>query len=121
MALHGFDPGLIGDVDILTSERDACALGRRLKCDNQAETDDDLFRSKKFFRLETKGLPLEIMAGLEVRHRDLWQPVRPRTRQNISRSGLSLFVPDLDELVEIFTLFGRRKDLERVNTMRAIR
>jgi hypothetical protein len=118
MALHGIDPGPIGDIDILVSKKDGLALGRQWKCVNCAGSGAGRFRSEILLKHRVLGMDVEVMAGLEVRHQSGWHPVLPKTHQKIVRQGVALFVPEQAELINIFRLFGRKKDIERANRMR---
>ncbi len=118
MALHGIDPGPIGDIDILVSKRDGLALGQEWKCENCAGSGTERFRSEILLKHRVLGVDVEVMAGLEVRHQTGWHPVLPETRQKVVRQGVVLFVPEQTELISIFKRFGREKDIERANRMR---
>lgn len=118
MALHGVDPGPIGDIDILVSKKDALALGQKWECRNCAGSGTGRFRSTILLKHRIIGVDVEVMAGLEVRQQSGWHPVLPKTRQKITRQGVVLFVPEQAELINIFRLFGREKDIERANRMR---
>jgi hypothetical protein len=57
------------------------------------------------------------MAGLDVAVAGCWQRVEPRTRQRIMKSDGPLFVPDQQELLALFRLFGRPKDAPRIKAL----
>ena len=118
MVLHGVDPGPIGDIDILVSQKDGLALGQEWECENCAGSGAGRFRSEVLLKHRVLGVDVEVMAGLEVRHQSGWHPVLPKTRQKIVRQGVVLFVPEQAEVISIFRLFGRKKDIVRANRMR---
>ena len=113
IALHSFDPGQIGDIDILVSSQDARQLSRKRHWENVASQGTDRFRSDLLLRPVIGNLQVEFMAGLQVRHKGSWHTVLPVTRQIIPLQGMSLFVPEQGELAEILHLFGREKDIAR--------
>lgn len=105
--LHGVGTA-VSDVDVLTSASDARAMLAAWP-DAVIGAAGERFRSQPYARLPGRGLPIEIMAGLEVRVGHIWRAVRPMTRT--ARGGV--FVPERAELVAILRLFGRDKDLRR--------
>lgn len=113
VALHGIDPGRIGDVDVLLDRRDAgpvfTALG--LACEEGQRT--GRFRSELFGTWRGSVLAVELMAGFLVNEESEWHEVWPRTRLAVPMGDHTLFVPDRAELRAMFTRFGRAKDLAR--------
>ncbi len=107
--LHGVGTA-VSDVDVLTSASasDARAMLAAWP-DAVIGAAGERFRSQPYARLPGRGLPIEIMAGIEVRVGHIWRAVRPMTRT--ARAGV--FVPERAELVAILRLFGRDKDLRR--------
>lgn len=116
MALVGVPDLSPPDVDLLVSERDAQRLIEAWNAEVAPPSSSDLFRSKTFAKAGVAPLPIEIMAGFEVRTDDGWRPVRPRTRLAVR----SVFVPTAAEQVEICRLFGRPKDLARIGALEAL-
>lgn len=109
--LHGADIAA-SDVDLLVSRRDGEALLGRLGPVG-APAPSDRFRSDLFGRWDAPPLPVDIMAGFHALGRDGWQPVLPATRVAIPLGDVTLFVPDISELIAHCRLFGRPKDLTR--------
>ena len=56
---------------------------------------------------------MEIMGDFEVRGPGGWAPLWPVTRQTIDGPWGRVFVPEIDEQVDILRRFGRPKDLRR--------
>ena len=113
VALHGADAGTIADIDVIVSQRDLEALYEHLPLTNTPDATKDFFRSQLFGLWREPALPVEFMAGLEVRIDDVWHNVEPCTRQAIELGENPLFVPEREELVAILRRFGREKDLRR--------
>lgn len=109
VALHGVDPGPIGDVDVLLGPADARRLIPTLGVETSPGRPDERFRSTIFARWTAPPLPVEFMAGLELREDGRWHAVLPRTR--IALGGV--FAPDRADLIAILHRFGRDKDLRR--------
>jgi hypothetical protein len=110
MALHGV-PGLaVGDIDLLTSRRDAAALLRSKGVEPAPGEAGGRFRSDVFGRWSARAYIVETMGGFHVDGRELV----PQTR--IARGGL--YIPSVAELIEMCELFGRPKDAERAARLR---
>ena len=112
VALNGVDPGGIADVDVLTSARDASAILAAVGCVADTCSDRSAFRSV-YGRLPSPALPIEVMGGLEVFVRDRWRAITPCTRVAVSTGGVTVYVPEREDLIAILRLFGRAKDLAR--------
>ena len=112
VVLHGAETG-VADIDLFLSRRDALALLEQPGCGRIRPAPSPLFRSALFGRWEGAGLPIELMAGLEVSRGGAWLPVQPRTRVAVRVEGATVHLPDRSELGEILGLFGRPKDLAR--------
>ncbi|MEM7666216.1 MAG: hypothetical protein AAF250_10215 [Pseudomonadota bacterium] len=117
VALHGGDPGVIADIDVITSRRDLDALFKRLPLTDTPETGKAIFRSERFGRWSEPDLDVEFMAGLKVRVKDIWLPVEPQTRQAFDIGGATVFASEREELIAMLHLFGREKDLRRAATL----
>lgn len=109
VALHGVDPGPILDVDVLLGVADATRLLPMLGMPVSPGRPDDRFRSTIFARWTAPPLPVEFMAGLELRDDGGWQAVLPRSRIALGE----VFAPDRADLITILHRFGRDKDLRR--------
>ena len=116
MALHGIDPGEIGDVDVLMDAGDARALLPRLGLEN-APRPDKMFRSEVFGRWEAPPLAVDFMGDFAVRQGAGWSAVEPVTRQHVSVGSTSVAVPALIELRHLFERFGREKDRARIRLL----
>ena len=108
-ALHGAAVGTIGDVDVVTGVADARRL---LSAPDVVAVDaggDGPFRSDVFARLTRLPMAVDILGGFHVRG----VPLVIETRVACPVGDGVVFVPARDELVRIFRLFGRPKDLLR--------
>lgn len=113
VALHGADPGPIGDVDVLLERRDVpavfAAFGLR-DCPGEGTTQ---FRSEHFAIWRGSAMPVELMAGFELHEGCVWHEIWPQTRQAVRLGDHTMFVPERHELRKLLTRFGRPKDLAR--------
>ena len=113
----------VADVDVLTSRRDAEALiacwAARLEPGLPAEG-AERFRSR-FARFRFAGLPLEVMGGLELHGATGWQPVAAGPLQLVGVHGTPIPVPTLDAQIELCQAFGRDKDRQHAEALRALR
>ena len=119
LTLHGIDAGPVDDVDLLIEPGLADAVFDQLGIAPIVLPPDSLFRSTAFARWNAAPVAVEVMAGLDVAVAGRWQRVEPRTRQRIVKSGGPLFVPDQQELLALFRLFGRPKDAPRIRALMA--
>ena len=115
-ALHGLDATAIGDVDILTSITDA----RRLVAEPDVVAIDDGgtggFSSDVFAHLTGLPLKVDILGGFKVRG----TPLVIETRVALPVGEALVYVPAREELVGIFRLFGRPKDIARADALAAL-
>ncbi len=118
MALHGAELQ-VGDIDLLMSRADAARLLERHGRAPAAGSTHSKFRSDVFGRLECGGYEVEVMGGFHVHDGVEWRAVRPRSRIACLFQSAELFVPPVDELVEMCRLFGRPKDEERERLLQA--
>lgn len=105
----------VGDLDVLTSARDAQTLidhwqDRRLPTEQAAG--GDRFHSR-FARFAFPGMPVEVMGDLEVRDGPQWRRVRVGDVQMARIDELVIPIPAEAEQVRLLRLFGRDKDLQR--------
>lgn len=118
--LKGYDPGHIGDIDVLLSVADA----RRVVSDhglaNQRDGGTSLYRSAYVLRPNLGEMPVELLAGYEILQDNAWSTVSPVSRNPIFYKGSEVFVPTDDELISIFEQLGRAKDFDRIRAMQAL-
>jgi hypothetical protein len=120
VALHGADPGHVGDVDVLLSVVDARRILPAIGIELRQGSVHAAFRSSIFGTWTGTALPVEFMADFDHRSGEVWFPVRPATRQPIKIDGAIVFVPDKAELQFMLTAFGRPKDMERARSLAAV-
>jgi hypothetical protein len=105
----------VGDLDVLTSTRDAQALIQhwhesRLSTGHAAGAEQ--FRSH-FARFAFPGVPVEIMGDLEAHDGRDWCRVRVGHIVIACLGDLEIPIPSEDEQIRLLRLFGRDKDLQR--------
>jgi hypothetical protein len=112
----------VADVDLLVSRRDAdtlMALWAERRETVYQPADAERFRSH-FARFRFPGLPVEVMGGLELNQGDGWRPVEAGRLTLAGLNGLAVPVPSLADQIRILENFGREKDAQRANTLRAL-
>lgn len=119
VALHGIDPGPVGDVDILLDVADARQILATLGVVPEAKPPHADFRSTLFGTWHAPPLPVEFMAGFHHREASQWVAVHPATRVRIDMTGGAVFVPDRAELERMLRRFGRPKDIVRADRLAA--
>jgi hypothetical protein len=117
VALHGGDPGAVGDVDILLDPRDVPVVFAALGLPLDPGQGTTLFRSEWFGTWRGAPLPVELFAGFASCEGGVWNAVLPKTRQAVTVGGAALYVPERRELKAMLLRFGRPKDLARAATL----
>jgi len=113
-ALYGARPIQVSDVDVMISVEDARRLFPRIGLEQAVPAPHPRFRSEIFGRWQSCPLVVEFMANFELRYLDgMWRPMIPQTRRMIMLDDTMIFLPELAELKDMFTRFGRPKDQER--------
>lgn len=118
MVLAGFDDVEPEDVDILASSATVLRFLERWGIEPGEQRPGEKFRSFPYRRIRLPGCTdIEVMGDLEVLSDGIWRHVLPRTRRRVLFDGVALFVPEAAEQAEIMRLFGRPKDLSRVEVL----
>lgn len=115
--LHGIDPGVVRDVDVLMDERDLAAVLAPLGLQPQAGQSDGLFRSRCFVSWDQAPLTVEFFAGFELCEAGRWTEIRLQSREWSAFGDCGLPVPGRDELAALLRRFGRPKDLIRAEQL----
>lgn len=103
------------DIDVLIGMDDVPLIRALPGIRIRAGDDHSLFRSRFYAASEVGGIEVEYMAGFELCHAGRWEPVWPRSRVLLDLGdGLSVPVPDRDELAGMLARFGREKDIARI-------
>jgi hypothetical protein len=121
VALHGANPGHVGDVDVLLSVDDARRILLMIGIQPRHGSAHAAFRSSIFGNWSgTTPLPVEFMADFHRWSGEAWLPVLPATRKRIEVDGMVVFVPERADLQAMLAAFGRPKDLERARSLAAV-
>ena len=117
MALYGLTEIHVPDIDVLCAPREAHALLAALGGAIVPDPGEGLFRSTVFGRAPDQPILVEVMADLETRDGAEWRPVVFTSRRRVFIDDLPLFVPDIRDHIALYRLFGRPKDLARVEQL----
>jgi hypothetical protein len=117
MALYGLTDIHVPDIDVLCAPRDARALLAALGGEVIADPGEGLFRSAVFGRAPDQPILVEVMADLEARDGAEWRSVAFASRRRVFVEDTPLFVPDIRDHIALYRLFGRPKDLARVEQL----
>jgi len=120
VALHGADPGSVGDVDVLLSVADARHILPAIGIELREGSAHASFWSSIFGRWTKTALPVEFMADFHRYSGMAWVPVLPTTRQAIEVDGTVVFIPERAEMETMIAEFGRPKDIERACRLAAL-
>ena len=121
MVLWGLRDWRAPDIDIMASPRDARRLIEALHGEVTPDPGEGLFRSHVFGQILTTPVPLDVMAGMDVRAGGDWVPVTFSTRVAIALEDFTVFTPSINEQIETCRLFGRPKDLLRAEMLESLR
>ena len=107
----------ISDIDILTTENDAEFLrteweNRIIK--NHVLIDSELF-SSKFSRNRFSVLDIEILGGLKINIKGEWTKLEIFEYITVTIDNFDIKIPTLKEQKRILSLFGRKKDIDKLN------
>ena len=117
MALVGLRDWRVPDIDVLTSPGDARRLIAALKGEIVTDPGEGQFRSRVYGRADGQAVPIEVMAGLEVRTGADWRPVVFDTRAPVAVGRHILHIPAPAEQIAMARQFGRPKDLARADAL----
>jgi len=121
MVLAGLQDWRAPDIDIMASPRDARRLIEALHGQVVEDPGEGVFRSQVFGQILTTPVPLDVMAGMDVRAGGDWVPVTFSTRVPIVLEDFTVFTPSIAEQIETCRLFGRPKDLQRAEMLESLR
>lgn len=117
MALVGLSDWRVPDIDVLASPGDVRRLAEALDARIVTDPGEGQFRSRVYARTEGRAVPIELMAGLEVRTGPDWRPVEFGSRLPVAVGSGPLYIPSLAEQIATARLFGRPKDLARADAL----
>jgi len=120
VALHGGDPGEVRDIDLLLDRQDHAAVVAGLGLVPSAGESDGRFRSDWFNRWTGAALPVDLFAGFHLLADGVWQEALPHSRVAVQAGGITVHVPDRQELAVLLARFGRDKDLRRIAALSRI-
>ena len=121
MVLWGLRDWRVPDIDVMCSPRDARRLIEALHGQAGEDPGEGVFRSQVFGQILTTPVPLDVMAGMDVRASGDWVPVTFSTRVPIAVEDFTVFTPSINEQIETCRLFGRPKDLQRAELLESLR
>lgn len=119
--LHGLKQHALSDIDVVLSVADADMLSERLQIRPQAKSPHPSFRSKRFLLWEELPISAEFMAGFDVLHDGEWVNIYPSNCLEVPLGKHSLRVPNFEDFTAICRMFGRPKDLQRLEQLAAIK
>ena len=107
----------ISDIDILTTENDAEFLRTEWKnriVKDHILIDSELF-SSKFSRNRFSVLDIEILGGLKINIQGQWTKLEILEYKTVTIDNFEIKIPTLKEQKRILNLFGRKKDIVKLN------
>jgi hypothetical protein len=108
----------VRDMDVVLSVRDAERVLGRLGVVPPRPEPSERFRSRVYAQIGD-DIQFDLMAGFEVRTETGWESVPPQPSIEMGVGAHSIFVPSREEMARILRMFGRPKDLERLQLLEA--
>jgi len=115
--LSDIDTGNTNDIDILVTSEDADRLKPVWKDKiekDPALKESELFKSN-FTRYNFPKMDIEVLGDLLIFKNGNWEKVAVNHYATIDIDGFTIKIPTLEEQIRILHLFGRKKDLERLD------
>ncbi|MDB5530745.1 MAG: hypothetical protein JWR51_3848 [Devosia sp.] len=109
----------VHDIDVLLSPADARRLIAVLGLTDGTDGGTERFRSEVYATWTTPPIPIDLLGGFQVRVGDHWTPVSPKTRRPFETAAGKVFLPSIEEHIEITKLLGRPRDFERIKRLTA--
>lgn len=115
--LSGIDVGITHDIDILTNTYHSNVL--RAEWNDKLVKDppmkeSNLFESD-FACFQFSEMQIEVLGDLKVFKGDRWVHLDVNDYNIFKLNGLEIKIPTLTEQIRILNLFGRKKDMNRIN------
>lgn len=115
--LSGIDVGITHDIDILTNSYHSnvlrAAWNDKLVKDPPMK-ESGLFESD-FACFQFSEMQIEVLGDLKVFKGDRWVHLDVNDYDIFNLNGLEIKIPTLTEQIRILNLFGRKKDMNRIN------
>lgn len=119
-ALYGAEGIEAHDVDVIMSPEDAKRVLTSQGITAIGDGGTDHFRSEVYGKLINTPLPIDILGGFEVKQAGSWVPVAFGAPVRIDLPTGIVFVPQIEELIPLFRLCGRPKDIDRAAKLEAL-
>lgn len=110
------------DIDILTSTRNARllqSLWAERRVNDFTPPDGDRFKSI-FARYKFNLMDIEVMGDLEILIEGSWERLRVDDYHQIKVGDLEVRIPTKEEQIRILKIFGRAKDLAKIDIVKGI-
>ena len=107
----------VRDIDVLLSPADARRLIGVLDLPDSTDGGTERFRSEVYATWMAPPVPIDLLGGFQAKAGDRWTPVSPKTRRGLETVVGTVFIPSVEEQIEITKLLGRPQDLERINRL----
>ena len=119
-ALYGMKAPL-ADIDVLMSVADTERVFAQNGLRPMRDSGTARFRSEVFCRWNGLAVPVEFMAGFDVKSQGRWVRVTPRPAQEIPVGDARVWLPSIDDLIVMYELFDRPQDRPRVAYLSTLR
>ena len=116
-ALFTADYADVHDIDVLLSPTNARRMIQRYPIAARTDGGTERFRSEVYGTWYLP-VPIDFLGGFQIRSNGLWTTIWPHTRQPLETSAGTVFLPAIEEHIEITRLLGRPRDFERIARLR---
>ena len=120
--LGGAEGPAPADIDLFGPRASMLNFLRQWRQEERPHAPSNHFRSAPYQRVQFNNcLDIEVMGDLEVFAASRWTPVALSTRVAVKFRGHVLHIPSIDEQIALLRLFGRPKDIARIESIEASR
>lgn len=120
-ALMTSDFSDVHDVDVLLAPQDAQRLIAALDLVDGSDGGTGRFKSEVYGTWSAPPLPIDLLGGFQVKVGNKWTPIVPTTRCPCLTPAGTVFLPSIDEQMEITKLLGRPRDFVRIDRLKSIK
>lgn len=115
MVLAGIRGVVPDDIDVISTSRTITQIAQNAGIEIPVQKLHPTFQSHPYMRIPVdSGIDIELMADLKLRRESQWAPLDIKSRVALSIEGHTAFIPSLTEQQMILEMFGRPKDLVKI-------
>lgn len=111
----------VHDVDVLLAPQDARRLIAELDLVDGSDGRTGRFRSEVYGTWSAPPLSIDLLGGFQVKVGNNWTSIAPTTRCPCVPPAGTVFLPSIDEQMELTKLLGRPRDFARIDRLMSVK